>query len=293
MGVKLQAILTLTALASVLTASSDRGETRTPLKTEFAKPDWTPRMRENRLMFCPLAKDVDVFLVMGQSQAANMAERKTSAHMPVSYMFNKSKCHPLRDPVLGATNNEGSIWPIFSDHMGGHVVIANMAISGSSIRQWTTLSQIKNIQKTVQELETAGYKNFKVIWVQGEADDMIKMPAREYEGHLNTLARILPNRQWILTKQSHCGWQGGGHNDINVAKDRFVAVDPINRAIGPNLDELGADYRMHLDCHFNARGQYTLALRMADAVMETMILQKARWPLHRPNTTNYVSYPQP
>ena len=226
---------------------------------------------------CPKPQEVDVFLVMGQSQAANMAEKRLEAHAPMSYMFNKGSCWPLKDPIIGATNDRGSIWPVFADYMGGHVVIANLAISGSPISKWTNASQLNIVKSTVKDLQQAGYSKFNVIWVQGEADDSRGTSTAEYYQQLTSLSSALPEVSWLLTQQSHCGFKEAADNPINAAKRMFVASQ-FKAALGPNLDYLGTEYRMPNDCHFNIKGQILLGKQMAEAVRVTVPTNIVRWP---------------
>lgn len=210
---------------------------------------------------CPA--DASAVLVIGQSHASNTGQKR---HISWSgaRTIDRGNCYLLRDPIPGTAGKGGSIWPQFADYAGKPVVIANMAISGSSIDQWTTPAKLNEIRETVQMLSEAGYPDPLVIWMQGETDAAREMTARAYHAALKKLLTAAPDRRWLIMRESICYERQAKWKPIDDARDMLATEHP-NVTIGPDLDQLPLTLRQRDKCHLTFVGQDVLARQIAAA----------------------------
>ena len=200
---------------------------------------------------CP-ALATRAYLILGQSQAANSGQIR---HIPqhLSHVFKDGTCYALRDPIVGATNKGGSIWPAFSDALGGNIVMTNMAITGSSIKDWTKPKQIQKVKAALTKMRQQGWEP-KIIWMQGEADAYFKMNPDEYEKNLRQVVALAPSSQWVITRESKCLDLQTVNVGMNLARDH-VAADFPNVSIGLDLDAFPITMRQDDHCHFTSEAQ--------------------------------------
>jgi lysophospholipase L1-like esterase len=165
----------------------------------------------------------------------------------------------------GTAGRSGSIWPSFVDALGRPVVIANLAISGSAIDEWTTRASVARIRETLGQLRTAGYPNPVIIWMQGETDGGRRTTADTYFRQLETLMTVAPSVPWLLTRESICYDNQRKWQPLDDARNRLRAIHP-NVTIGPDLDRIPLALRQADRCHLTTAGQDRLARELAQAV---------------------------
>lgn len=214
---------------------------------------------------CPDPSKVQAFLVLGQSQGANTGFARTIAKSDHAYSYLNGKCWHLQDPVKGPPEPGGSIWPSFADSYGLPVLIADMAITGSSITQWTDPEQVAKVQAVLAGMRRAGYEPI-ILWLNGETDAAANMSTDEYDAQLNRLAAALPGARWLLSRESRCYDRQFRYWPLEEARRRFVAADPARRKIGADLDLLGVDMRQGDKCHLNRQGQRMFGDALARSV---------------------------
>jgi hypothetical protein len=140
----------------------------------------------------------EVFLVAGQSNAANHGSEKQSPRSGMVSSFNGSSWRTAEDPQTGATGNSGSFMPAFGDTIAAKfkvpVGLVPVAVGSSSVREWlpegdkfpqqtTTGKGVRPTQDGQWEsngthyatlttrLEQLGNRGIRaILWHQGESD---------------------------------------------------------------------------------------------------------------------------
>ena len=124
----------------------------------------------------------DVFLVAGQSNAANHGEIATQSQYELNHVLDAQfgKWSALKDPLPVATSfdkNFGSPWPTFADKLsditGKPVGISSVAYGGSSVSLWLHGSNGTSpfVERLIMAAKALPGCNFKaVLWHQGETD---------------------------------------------------------------------------------------------------------------------------
>jgi len=208
---------------------------------------------------CP--KNATPILVIGQSQASNTGPRRHISFSG-SRAFADGKCYYMRDPMPGTAGRGGTIWPIFADMLSKRVVVANIAISGSAIKQWTMPEQIAKFRRTLADFRAAGYPKPIIIWMQGETDGASRTDAHIYYAHLHKILQIAPNNHWIITRESICYTFQNKWAPLDVARDKIASEFP-KVTIGPDLDAMGLEFRQTDHCHLTDEGQELLAKNLS------------------------------
>ena len=128
-----------------------------------------------------------VILAFGQGNAANGGEVKYATKHNVYNVFN-GKCYKAEDPLLGATDNKGSVWgrladKVIDNKMYENVIIKSIAVGGSPIISWTVHGTglgdqgvlYENYHSRIltanDELKSLGFSITHLLWHQGETDN--------------------------------------------------------------------------------------------------------------------------
>lgn len=127
-----------------------------------------------------------VILALGQGNAANGGEGKYTPKHNVYNIFD-GKCYKADDPLLGATDNKGSVWgrladKIIENGMYEHVIIKSIGVGGSPVICWTVSgtgigyqgklygNYHSRILEANEELTSLGFPITHILWHQGESD---------------------------------------------------------------------------------------------------------------------------
>jgi hypothetical protein len=127
-----------------------------------------------------------VILALGQGNAANGGEGKYTPKHNVYNIFN-GKCYKADDPLLGATDNKGSVWgrlgdKIIENGMYENVIIKSIGVGGSPVICWTVSgtgigykdrlygNYHSRILEANEELTSLGFPITHILWHQGESD---------------------------------------------------------------------------------------------------------------------------
>lgn len=131
-------------------------------------------------------KKTMVILALGQGNAANGGEVKYTPKHNVYNVFG-GKCYKADDPLLGATDNKGSVWgrlgdKIIESGMYENVIIKSIGVGGSPIICWTVNGTGIGYQNRLygnyharileanEELKSLGLPITHILWHQGESD---------------------------------------------------------------------------------------------------------------------------
>lgn len=194
-----------------------------------------------------------VILAYGQGNAANGGEVKYTPTHNVFNVFN-GKCYKADDPLLGATDNKGSVWGRLADKIINHnmyqnVVIKSIAVGGSPIVSWTVdgtgvgyMGKLygnyhSRILDADDELKSLGFSITHILWHQGEADTINGTTTVEYkERFLDMLNNLRKNN---ITAPIYVALASRYHTQtsqavINAQKQLIQEYNDILE--GPNTD---------------------------------------------------------
>jgi hypothetical protein len=233
----------------------------------------------------------EVFVVAGQSNAANHGEGKQRAQNPLVVAFGKDHWQPAADPEPGASGTGGSFMPSFGDAMADKfkvpVGIVPIAVGSTSVREWLPRGDVMAAPPTTgrntilidsnawvsagdlfdkilsaeKQFGTNGFR--AVLWHQGESD---VRQAPEYEitpaTYRQYLQRVIEASRaaagwrvpWFIAQVSYHTPEDQGSPELRAAQKSLV-TDGIALA-GPNTDELGPEFRQDngRGIHMNPRG---------------------------------------
>jgi hypothetical protein len=215
--------------------------------------------------------DCGVFLVLGQSNAANHGERTYSPkHAVYSFDFLRFRCVGANDPLGGASGDGGSIWSRLGDLLIDRgvfrsVVFVPIAVGGSFITDLapdggkharTTLA----LSRLMKGLGDTPLPFSAVLWQQGEAEaNHTSMSAAVYKAHLHDIVADLRSRGVfapVFVAAATC-CEAGPHPFDNAAQIRqaqLTITDPSAGFFpGPDVDAIGADGRYD-GCHLSEAG---------------------------------------
>ncbi len=246
----------------------------------------------------------EVFIVAGQSNAANHGAEKQQSETAMVAAFDGTKWQPCRDPQPGASGGGGSFMPAFGDALAARykvpIGIAACAIGATSVRQWlpngatmtnqpTTGACVTEVRpgvwasngqafdsllKRVAHFGTNGVR--AILWHQGESDAgqaRAGYPAdRQISG--DQYRRFM--EQLIRATRERAGWkipwcvaQATYHSEQDPADAEFRAAQrglwTAGLALeGPDTDALREPFRAGV--HFNGTGQKEHGRRWAEKV---------------------------
>ncbi|HEX8654578.1 MAG TPA: sialate O-acetylesterase, partial [Allosphingosinicella sp.] len=159
------------------------------------------------------APGTEVWLVLGQSNAANHAEARTEAG-PAVAAFDGRRCIAARDPLPGGTGTGGSLWPTLGDAWvsrgaAGRVIVAMVAQESTPVSRWQPGGRLhRRTMRTIDALGRRGLAVDRILWIQGEADAILGTGGEEYaralESALAPLHRASGAPVWIALA-SRCG----------------------------------------------------------------------------------------
>jgi len=224
---------------------------------------------------CPDPSDTLVFVVFGQSNAANHGAQRMSAP-DRTFDFFDNRCFEGNDPQFSATGRGGSPWPAFAAELreSGEtraILMANVAVGATRIDQWQPGTQHADfLQSEAKALQARGYTINAFLFLQGEADRKTPQPAYRagLSGVADMTAGLSPAAPLVLSDTSICALVASSQDPVaalsmaraSVADERSMVY------IGPNTDALGSSYRYD-GCHFNRQGLRALGALWAQRII--------------------------
>ena len=240
----------------------------------------------------------DVFVVAGQSNAANHGQEKQNTMTGLVAAFDGKRWQWANDPQPGASGDAGSFMPPFGDAIAGKfqvpVGIIACGIGATSVREWlpkgakfpnppTLEGRVHQLpggewestgaafEMFTARMKQLGPKGFRaVLWHQGESDagqpdpkrTLIGKPYRQYLEQLIRASRkeIGWDAPWFVALVSSHG--GDGVPEMRAAQkslwDDGIALE------GPDSDALRGDLRDGV--HFSGKGLREHGARWAEKV---------------------------
>lgn len=219
---------------------------------------------------------VGVILVLGQSNAANYAEKKFGTKFPsVVVNYLAGRCYTAMSPLLGASGGEGEFITPLADKLIENdtyksVVIIAAAVGGSQISDWSAGGMInRSLIKTIGQIDE--YQVTDVIWHQGEADFIARTTTADYETSFNSLKQSLNDAGVVapifISIATKCGYDilWVRDNQIAIAQRRLVDNTEIFLAADTD-DLLEVGDRRPDECHLAYSGQLKVADAYAHAI---------------------------
>ncbi|SNS59557.1 hypothetical protein SAMN06295912_11012 [Sphingomonas laterariae] len=225
----------------------------------------------------PCPDNALVIVLFGQSLSANSGTRlfrpASEPTVPPAYNYFAGHCYPLRDPMLGAAGDGGSIGTPMAGYVSAAlrrpVVLIAGGIGGTSIVQWTARDSAMRdlLLDRIADARRAGLRPAIHVWVQGEAD--VAMPAASYANELGRLHARMPAAPWIVTSNSVCPPSARRSASLDQARSAFASRTP-GIHLGVDMDALGPAFRQADGCHLNGDGQERVARMIASAVVQAL-----------------------
>lgn len=215
-----------------------------------------------------------VMMAYGQSNAANGVDVKYTPTNEVYNFFN-GRCYIASDPLLGATNTNGSVWTRFADKFldqnpqYNNVIIVAAAVGATSIYQWATDPGLINYLVVAKsQLVNKGMKLDAQYFHQGETDAFYGTLKHEYKYWFTNMywyLRYYYVRAPIYVAQASQCFDTSSNQILEAQFE--LAEELAHVRHGPNTDLLGPQYR-HDDCHFNDLGANEVAQGFVDYTLE-------------------------
>ncbi len=233
----------------------------------------------------------EVFLIAGQSNAANHGEGRQQPKSEWVVAFGNGRWQPANDPQPGASGTNGSFLPAFGDAMAERlrmpIGLVPLAVGSTSVREWLPEGEVmaappttgrnatytrSNVwastgalfQRIVGAEKEFGPGGFRaVLWHQGESDSH-QPPDREItpEQYRRYLRKVIEASRvaagwrvpWFVAQASYHGPDDTRSPELRAAQKSLV-TDGLALA-GPDTDALGPEFREKngSGVHFNARG---------------------------------------
>jgi pimeloyl-ACP methyl ester carboxylesterase len=246
----------------------------------------------------------EVFVVAGQSNAANHGAEKQTTKTGLVAAFDGTRWQPANDPQPGASGAGGSFLPPFGDAIaekfGVPVGLVACGVGATSVREWlpkgATFPSPPTLEGNVRKLadgrwESKGalYSSFRgrmrqlgprgfraVLWHQGESDANQKDPARTLPGTLyrEYLERLIRDSRkeigweapWFVARASYHGPGDESSPDIRAAQEALRGAGVALE--GPDSDALKGEFRDGggKGVHFSGPGLREHASRWAEKV---------------------------
>jgi hypothetical protein len=225
----------------------------------------------------PQTQDTAVLLAIGQSNAANHAEKKFTTQYPQQvFSYHAGKCTVASSPLLGATGEEGEFITPLADHLiksGTYksVVIVAFGVGGTPIARWQKDGDLNEMLVAIIGDLKKTYKITDVVWHQGESDFELKTSAKVYvhsfRSLMETLTGLGVNARVFISVSTKCGANEAWSPDNPTAAGQRMLVDNKTIFLGADTDALlkKADRRED-DCHLGESGQVKAAAAYADAM---------------------------
>jgi len=231
--------------------------------------------------------DTGVFLVMGQSNAANHGSGSYAARENVySFDFLRLQAYRAEDPLPGASGSGGCVWTRLGDRLIAEglyrqVLFVPVAFGGTFAADWVPGGAMNvRTRLALSRLRNAlgsHLLNFSaVLWQQGEAEaNHTQMPATEYQSLVHEIAADLRENgvfaPVFVALSTLC--EGGEHPNKNHAAIRAAQADLANAMNGflrgPDTDTIGSNDRFD-GCHLSEAGLQ----RCADLWFQTIAAKR-------------------
>lgn len=222
--------------------------------------------REKQPVACPKQeKGTWVFLILGQSNAANHAGQKYQSLFGRKILnFSNGQCFEATSPLLGSTGQWGEPWTLLANKLvqGGfaeNIILWPVAIGDTRISQWIPGGEIYPL--LLSEI-VKGEKMFHpthVFWLQGESDLKSGTSEVDYRTSFSLLKNGLRMQgitaPLLFSISSLCDREKKNWLSNPVADAQRNLTDAKESIyLGVNSDALLTDDDKYDGCHWSASG---------------------------------------
>lgn len=215
--------------------------------------------------------ETGVFLVMGQSNAANHGDhRHTASDTVFSLDFFRMQATIASDPLPGASGNGGSIWTRLGDRLTSaglfkRVLFIPIAFGGTFVADWAPSGTMNRrtafaLGRLRRALRTPVINVSAVLWQQGEAEaNHTKMSAAQYRRAFDEVVADLRAKGVFAPVMVACSTlcEAGErtHDNTDEIRKALLAMeDPASGILrGPDTDVVGPEHRYDR-CHLAGSG---------------------------------------
>ena len=226
---------------------------------------------DKTVVACPSpGPDTAVLLIAGQSNAANSGGQKYRTQYGGAVVnFFAGKCYLAESPLLGSSGEWGELWTPLANRLvqsGAYkaVVLAPVAVSGSTIEMWMNGKLAAALQSTIVNLKEK-YEVTHVVWYQGEADFMLGTSERQYRSELSSIFASVRSdgvpAPIYVSSATRCANSALNWSPDNaVSRAQKAILDPVAKVfVGADADGLLSGLDRYDDCHLSASGADKLA----------------------------------
>lgn len=201
-----------------------------------------------------------IYLTYGQSNAANHGQIGYEVRQGV-YQYHEGKTYIYKDPSLGATGSDGSVWGMVGDKLiksGLHsqVVFSNSGYGGRRIEDLNMDPYLNHLIKNHDQLVKDYGRVDAILYHQGEINHSNKYGNSNYYEDFKILVDNLKARgitiPIYLSRTSICE----NDSDATLLEIQNKIIQDMDIVFpGPNTDLLSEKiYRLPDNCHFSTLG---------------------------------------
>lgn len=235
------------------------------------------RIGDQQPVACPAPGTALVVVTGGQSNAANTNSSMTAtAPEDGVYTFFEGACYVTRDPVLGATGTEGSLWPDFGRALaaatGRPVLFIHGAVGGTEVGDWLDerSGYLAALTGRIAAARAQGHEPDWILWLQGETDANTTPDAEMFRARYTALTERLleaaPAARLYLFRNSRCGGPRRLKGVEMITRVQGEVADANPRIVkGMFTDALADDHRRD-QCHFNSTGRAAIVAEVVPEI---------------------------
>ena len=201
-----------------------------------------------------------IYITYGQSNSTNHGQIGYEVESNV-YMFYNNNTFIYRDPSLGGTGLDGSVWGMVGDKLieqgvYDEVIFSNCGWGGKSINELKKGEIFEYLTENYTQLIEKFGRVDGILFHQGESDNVENGDKYYYDSFVEFLENLESNKiqtKIYLSRVSYCGLRL--KNDELTSVQNKLIDDFSNVLEGPNTDLLtDKKYRLPDDCHFSFKG---------------------------------------
>lgn len=210
----------------------------------------------------PIVTDnTGIFLTYGQSNSVNHGQIGYDVKNSV-LMFFENKTYKYKDPSLGGTGYDGSVWGMVGDKLVDNgiydqVVFSNCGWGGKSIKELKEGHLYDYLVENYNQLKEKFGRVDGILFHQGESDNNESGHDYYYDSFvefLNNLKSEGIDTKIYLSRVSYCHPSRPTNNKLISVQNKIIE-DFSNVYEGPNTDLITErKYRLPDDCHFSIEG---------------------------------------
>lgn len=225
------------------------------------------RINTKRRIDCPKSAEVEVIVAIGQSNAANTGgHRFQNSDKKILNFFN-GQCFIASDPMLGATENRGSLWIPFAQSYKQEktILLVTFAMGATRVDQWLDPADLAtHFDQNMAQLDAAGFVPDVFIWVQGESD--ISTKVSDYTHNLKSFLAAIKskyqNSKIAISGSSYCG----GHQSKALRSAQRKVARKLDLIWLGSTDAFNQSQYRYDDCHLSQQGLEKVAKQFSQVL---------------------------